>query len=116
VDFCGFWLVSVNSLKSGGDDDAAEFGGHVGGGRLGLGGVPGGGQAAGLGVGGVVAGGSSACATRAPPDKWVIGIYRASTGQYSENELPGSFGSITGTPEQGVDETLILYAGPATAS
>ena len=50
--FCGFWLVSVKSLKSGGDDDAAELGGHVGGGRLGLGGVPGCVQAAGLGVAG----------------------------------------------------------------
>jgi hypothetical protein len=50
------------------------------------------------------------------PDKWAIGIYKASTGQYSENEFPGAFGSITGTPEQGIDETFILYAGPATAS
>ena len=50
------------------------------------------------------------------PDEWAIGIYKASTGQYSENELPGSFGTITGTPEQGIDETFILYAGPRTAS
>jgi hypothetical protein len=50
------------------------------------------------------------------PDEWAIGIYKASTGQYSENELPGSFGPITGTPEQGIDETFILYAGPRTAS
>src|SRR5216684_8327673 len=57
VDFCGFWLVRAYWLKFGGDDDAAELGGHVGGGRLGLRGVPGGVAAAGLGVGGVVAGG-----------------------------------------------------------
>jgi len=44
----------VKSLKFGGDDDAAELGGHVGGGRLGLRGVPGRVEAAGLGVGGVV--------------------------------------------------------------
>jgi hypothetical protein len=50
------------------------------------------------------------------PDERAIGIYKASTGQYSENELPGSFGPITGTPEQGIDETFILYAGPRTAS
>src|SRR5689334_5083060 len=55
MDFCGFWLVSINSLKSGGDDDTAELGGHVGGGRLGLGGVPGGVQPAGLGISGVMA-------------------------------------------------------------
>jgi hypothetical protein len=50
MDFCGFWVVSVKSLKFGGDDDAAELGGHVGGGRLGLRGVPGCVQATGLGV------------------------------------------------------------------
>src|SRR5213078_543066 len=57
VDFFGFWLVSVKPLKFGGDDDAAELGGHVGGGRFGLRGVPGRVEAAGLGVGGVVPGG-----------------------------------------------------------
>ena len=35
-----------------------------------------------------------------------IGIYKASTGKYSETELPGSFGGATGTPEQGIDETF----------
>lgn len=45
-------------------------------------------------------------------DEWAIGIYKASTGQYSENEFPGSFGGATGTPEQGIDETFILYADP----
>src|SRR5947208_2623088 len=34
-------------------------------------------------------------------DRWAIAIYKASTGQYSESELPGSFGLATGTPEQG---------------
>jgi hypothetical protein len=47
-------------------------------------------------------------------DDWAIGIYKASTGQYSENELPGALGGATGTPEQGIDETFILYAGPPT--
>jgi hypothetical protein len=46
------------------------------------------------------------------PDQWTIGIYKASTGQYSENELPASSGLVTGTPEQGIDETFALYAGP----
>jgi hypothetical protein len=50
------------------------------------------------------------------PDNWAIGIYKASTGQYSENELPGSFGPVTGTPEQGINDTFILYAGPPTGN
>ena len=41
---------------------------------------------------------------------------KASTGQYTEAELPGSFGPATGTPEQGIDDTLILYADPRTES
>ena len=49
-------------------------------------------------------------------DQWAIGIYKASTGQYSENELPASFGGATGTPEQGIYETFILYAGPRTGN
>jgi len=57
VDFCGFRVVSVKSLKFGGGDDAGELDGHADGGGLGLRGVPGGVQAAGLGAGGVVAGG-----------------------------------------------------------
>ena len=40
ADFLGCWLVRARCLKSGGDDDAAELGGHVGGGGLGLAGVP----------------------------------------------------------------------------
>ena len=47
-------------------------------------------------------------------DHWAIGIYLASTGQYTESELPASFGPKTGTPEEGVDDTFILYAGPRT--
>jgi hypothetical protein len=50
------------------------------------------------------------------PDNWAIGIYKPSTGQYTESELPGSFGPVTGTPEQGIDETFILYAGPGTGN
>ena len=47
-------------------------------------------------------------------DRWAIGIYLASSGQYTESELPASFGPKTGTPEEGVDDTFILYAGPKT--
>ena len=47
---------------------------------------------------------------------WAIGIYKASTGQYTESDLPGSFGPAAGTPEQGIDDTFILYAGPRTGS
>jgi len=45
-------------------------------------------------------------------DRWAIGIYLASSGQYTESELPASSGPKTGTPEQGIDDTFILYAGP----
>ena len=44
-------------------------------------------------------------------DRWAIGIYLASNGQYTESELPASFGPKTGTPEEVVDDTFILYAG-----
>jgi len=44
-------------------------------------------------------------------DEWAVGFYKASTGQYSETGLPAASGGATGTPEQGVDETSILYAG-----
>ena len=47
-------------------------------------------------------------------DDWGIGIYKATTETYSEKEFPWSFGPLTGTPEQGIDETLELYAGPPT--
>ena len=49
-------------------------------------------------------------------DHWAIAIYKASTGQYSESELPASFGPATGTPEQGINDTFILYAGPRTGN
>ena len=51
---------------------------------------------------------------RGDPDNWAIGIYKASTGQYSETELPAAFGGAVGTPEQGIYETFILYTGPRT--
>jgi hypothetical protein len=47
-------------------------------------------------------------------DRWNIGIYLASDERYTESELPTSFGPKTGTPEQGIDHTFILYAGPST--
>ncbi len=55
MDFCGCGLVRARLLKSCGDQDAPELGDHVGGGWLGLGGVPGGVEAAGGDVAGVVA-------------------------------------------------------------
>jgi hypothetical protein len=48
--------------------------------------------------------------------QWAIGICKPSTGQYSESGLPGSSGPATGTPEQGIDGTFILYAGPRTGN
>jgi hypothetical protein len=50
------------------------------------------------------------------PGNWAIGIYKASTGQYTESELPASFGGAAGTPEQGIDETFTLYVGPRTGN
>jgi hypothetical protein len=47
-------------------------------------------------------------------DRWAIGIYLASDQRYTESELPTSFGSVTGTPELGIDYTFILYAGPGS--
>ena len=49
---------------------------------------------------------SSAHATRAHRTPLAIAIYKASTGQTTETDFPASFGGATGTPEQGVDETL----------
>ena len=46
-------------------------------------------------------------------DQWAIAIYLASDQRYTETELPTSFGPRTGTPEQGIDHTFILYAGPS---
>ncbi len=45
-------------------------------------------------------------------DRWAIGIYLYSDERYTEAELPTSFGPKTGTPEQGIDATFVLYAGP----
>ena len=47
-------------------------------------------------------------------DRWGIGIYLASDECFTESELPMSFGPKTGTPEEGVDHTFDLYAGPGT--
>lgn len=49
-------------------------------------------------------------------DEWAIGIREADADQYSESELPGSFGGATGTPGQGIDEAFISYAGPGTGN
>jgi hypothetical protein len=46
-------------------------------------------------------------------DRWAIGIYLASDQRYTEAELPTSFGPKTGTPEQGIEHTFVLYAGPS---
>lgn len=46
-------------------------------------------------------------------DRWAIAIYLASDDRYTESELPTSYGTRTGTPEQGIEHTFILYAGPS---
>jgi hypothetical protein len=45
-------------------------------------------------------------------ERWTVGIYLASKDSYSETELPTLSGSKTGTPEDGIDDTFLLYAGP----
>src|SRR5262249_33566358 len=55
LDFCWGGLVGVSGSESGGDEDAAELGEHVGGGGVGLGAVPGSACAGGGDVVGVVA-------------------------------------------------------------
>ncbi len=46
-------------------------------------------------------------------DRWNIAICKYSTETYTEAELPATFGPRTGTPEQGIDYTFPLYAGPS---
>jgi hypothetical protein len=46
-------------------------------------------------------------------DRWAIAIYMASKERYIESELPSHAGAATGTPEEGIDHTFILYAGPS---
>jgi hypothetical protein len=46
-------------------------------------------------------------------NRWDIGIWLASDERYTESELPRTFGPRTGTPEEGIDHTFILYAGPS---
>ncbi len=41
-------------------------------------------------------------------DRWAIGIYLASSGHYTESELPVSFGPKTGTARTRVDDTFVL--------
>ena len=45
-------------------------------------------------------------------DHWAIAIYKDSACEYTEAELPGSFGEATGTPEEGTDDILVRYADP----
>ena len=45
-------------------------------------------------------------------DRWKIAIYKYSSETYTEAELPTSFAPVTGTPEEGVNRTFPLYAGP----
>jgi hypothetical protein len=46
-------------------------------------------------------------------DSWAIAIYMASKERYTESELPTASGATTGTPEEGIDHTFVLYAGPS---
>ncbi len=45
-------------------------------------------------------------------DRWLIGIYKASTETFSENELPTTSGPTIATPEEGMDHTLGFWIAP----
>ena len=98
MDFCWGWLFGASELKSGGDDDAAELGGRVGGGRLGLGRVPGSSPAALFQVGGVVAGGG----VPAGRDDLAGELER-------DGALDGGCGAVAGLP--GAGELLRVFYG-----
>jgi hypothetical protein len=44
--------------------------------------------------------------------RWLIAIYKASSENWSESELPTRLGPAIGTPEQGMDHTLGFWIGP----
>ena len=87
VYFFACWLVGVRWAKTGGDDNAAELGGHVGGGGLGLGGVPGGTGAVTGHVGGVV------------PVGGVPAVGEGLAGEHErDGALDGAGGAVAGLP------------------
>ncbi|MGW1055233.1 hypothetical protein ACWDBD_42585 [Streptomyces sp. NPDC001118] len=49
---------------------------------------------------------------RGDADHWLVGIYKASTESFGEDELPTSFGPLITTPEQAIDHVLGFYRQP----
>jgi hypothetical protein len=49
---------------------------------------------------------------RGDADHWLVGIYKASTESFGEDELPTSFGPLITTPEQAMDHVLGFWVHP----
>jgi hypothetical protein len=49
-------------------------------------------------------------------DHWLVGIYKASTESFGENELPTSFGPLTTTPEEDMDHVLGFWVHPPAST
>ena len=53
---------------------------------------------------------------RGSADRWLVGIYKASTETYGEDELPTRFGPTIATPEEGMDHVLGFWIHPPVHS
>lgn len=45
-------------------------------------------------------------------DHWLVGIWKASSQSFGEDELPASFRPLTTTPEQAMDHVLSFWVHP----
>ena len=45
-----------------------------------------------------------------------MGVEKTNKGEERKTNLLVALGVATGTPEQGIDETFILYAGPSAVN
>ena len=49
-------------------------------------------------------------------DRWLVGIYKASSETYGEDELPTRFSPLTTTPEEGMNHVLGFWVHPPAHS
>lgn len=49
-------------------------------------------------------------------DHWLVGIYKASTETYGEDELPASFGPTITTPEEAMNHVLGFWVHPPASN
>jgi len=112
----GCRLVRVRCPIFGGDEDAAELGEHVGGGRLGLGGVPGRagaviGDVGGVVPGGGVPGGGDGLAGELERDGALDGAGGAVAGLACAEDLPGVLDRHLDAPSGGIPLDQLRRAG-----